>query len=302
MFPSIQSLSKTLAFLGVEILRLSASKKCQLLLVLTLITPYLAQASQLGIVMPEKAYIYADPDRTSPIGFVRRGKKLKLSSIAKNKGSVYATVVSGKLAYIGVTDVNTEIEDLESERLVAERFQKVATKTSTSSYSFGAFQYSSILSQENSSGPTKNKESVNWIGVGIKGEIILSPRWDLQILGQAMQAKNAELETWRVFSVGAAAGYRLIDLSKFQVRMLGEMQLIPFATYELVDAFRIKGYGVSVAGGLDSTIKFSTHWGLEIMALYQYIRLSGFEAPENQLYDAPSYIGLRLGANLTYIF
>jgi hypothetical protein len=28
----------------------------------------------MGIVMPEKAFIYADIERTSPIGFVRRGK------------------------------------------------------------------------------------------------------------------------------------------------------------------------------------------------------------------------------------
>lgn len=302
MFLSNQSLSRIVAFLALRFSRSAASKMCHILFIFTLVIPALSHAAQLGIVMTEKAYIYADPDRTSPIGFVRRGKKLKLSSIAKNKGSVYATVVSGKVAYIAVSDVNTEIEDLESERLVAERFQKVATKKTTSSYSLGAFQYSSIISQKNSSGPTKDKDTVNWVGAGIKGEIILAPRWDLQILAQGMQAKNDGLETWRIFSLGAAAGYRLIDFSKFQIRLLGEFQFIPFATYELIDLFRIKGYGASFAGGLDATLKFTEHWGLEVMALYQYIGLSGFEAPSGQLYDSPSYMGLRVGANLSYLF
>lgn len=297
-----QSFSKTGQYFAKILFQFIASKRCHILIVLTLVLPSLTWAVQSGIVMPDKAYIYADPERSSPIGFVRRGKKLKLSSIAKNKGSVYATIVSGKVAYISVTDVNTEVEDLESERLVAERFRKVATKKTTSSYSVGAFQYSSIISQKASNGPTKDKDTVNWIGAGIKGEIILSPKIDLQILFQGMQAKNEELETWRIFGVGGAVGYRLVDFSRFQIRLLGEMQLIPFATYELEGAYRIRGYGASFAGGLDTTIKFTNHWGLEMMALYQYIGLGGFDPPENQVYESPSYMGLRLGANLTYLF
>lgn len=285
-----------------KIRSLNASIYCQILLVFSLVIPSISWAVQMGIVMPEKAFIYADIERTSPIGFVRRGKKLKLSSIAKNKGSVYATVVSGKVAYISVTDVNTQVEDLESERLVAERFQKAATKKLTSSYSAGVFSYSSILTQANSSGPTKNNESVNWIGVGIKGELVAAPRFDIQVLLQAMQAKNAELETWRVFSAGVGAAYRLIDFSNFRIRMIGELQAVPFSTYELIDAFRIRGYGGSVAGGMDVNLKFTQNWGLEVLALYQYVKLTGFKPPKTQVYDSPSYMGVRLGANLTYMF
>jgi hypothetical protein len=211
-------------------------------------------------------------------------------------------VVSGKVAYISVTDVNTQVEDLESERLVAERFQKAATKKLTSSYSAGVFSYSSILTQANSSGPTKNNESVNWIGVGIKGELVVAPRFDIQVLLQAMQAKNAELETWRVFRAGVGAAYRLIDFSNFRIRMIGELQAVPFSTYELIDAFRIRGYGGSVAGGMDVNLKFTQNWGLEVLALYQYVKLTGFKPPKTQVYDSPSYMGVRLGANLTYMF
>ncbi len=275
---------------------------CQFAVLLAVLVPNISWAIQKGIVMPEKAYIYADPERTSPIGYVRRGKKLKLSSIAKNKGSVYATVVSGKVAYIAVTDVNTELEDLDSERLVAERFQKVATKKITSGYSLGVFSYSSVLSQTNSSGPTKNNESVNWIGASLKGEIVVAPRFDVLVLVQGMQAKNAEIETWRSFSVGVGAAYRLVNFDKFQVRMIGDVQAIPFSTYELIDMFRIRGYGASVAGGMDTMIKFSQHWAIEFSALYQYMKLSGFNPPEGQVYDSPSYMGVKLGGNISYLF
>ncbi|GEM_PF-1388234 len=302
MLLRIQRLTERLLFLTLLHRRKLATNLCHVLALFTLLTPTIVWAHQFGIVTAEEAKIYADVERTSPIGYVRRGKKIKLSNIAKNKGSVYATVVSGKLAYISVTDVNTEIEDLDSTRLVAERFQKAANKKSDSIYSLGLFQYSSIISQTASSGPTKDKDTVNWIGAGIKGEMKLAPRVDLQILVQGMQAKNQELETWKMVGAGAGFGYRLVDFDKFQVRLLSEILFIPFASYELMGAYRIRGYGASVGGGLDTTLKLGEHWGVQVMAIYQYMKLGGYKPPVGQLYDAPSFFGVKLGGNLNYSF
>lgn len=301
MSQGIQYFSKTLVFSRKFMPSIYASKMGHILVLFALLMPSLSWAIQNGIVMAEKAFIYADPDRTSPIGFVSRGKKLKLSSISKKQGSVYAVVVSGKIAYISVRDVSTELEEVQGTRLVAERFQEVAKKKSTNSYSVGAYQYSSIITQTESSGPTQDKDSVNWIGATLKGEMELSARTDLQIFLQYMTASE-DIESWAMFSLGAGAAYKVVDYSNWQVRLVGEFQLIPFTSYELEDSFRIRGRGISLGGGLDTRLKLSQRWGLEGSVIYQYIKTMGFSAPDTQVYSNPSYMGLRLGANLTYIY
>ena len=65
-------------------------------------------AIQDALVIAEQAVIYADEQMSAPVGFVRKGKKIKVGDIPRNRAQVYPIIVSGKIAYIRVIDVNTQ--------------------------------------------------------------------------------------------------------------------------------------------------------------------------------------------------
>lgn len=75
-----------------------------------------AYAAQIAVVKAGKAYIYADQDQTSIIGFVSRGKKIKVGDVRRGRGGLLPIVVSGRIAYISVADLflQKDLRDMKS--------------------------------------------------------------------------------------------------------------------------------------------------------------------------------------------
>ncbi len=64
-----------------------------------------AQASQMAVVDSLRAVIYADLDRESPIGYVRKGKQLMVGNVKRRNGTMLPVMVNGQVAWIKVVDV-----------------------------------------------------------------------------------------------------------------------------------------------------------------------------------------------------
>lgn len=64
-----------------------------------------AQAVQTAIVGVDKAIVYSDVEMTSPLGYVRGGRQLKVGSKARRGGAILPIVVAGRIAYIRTEDV-----------------------------------------------------------------------------------------------------------------------------------------------------------------------------------------------------
>lgn len=74
--------------------------------VFTLALSFQAHAIQTAIVGVDKAIVYADVEMTSPIGYVRGGRQLKVGSQARRGGAILPIVVAGRIAYIRTQDVS----------------------------------------------------------------------------------------------------------------------------------------------------------------------------------------------------
>ena len=87
-----------------------------------------AFAAQVAIVISDRAIIYADRQMSAPIGYLKKGKKLKVGEVKRNKGRVLPVVVNGRIAYIKVADIQTskDIKLLEkaSERIIKQSKKK----------------------------------------------------------------------------------------------------------------------------------------------------------------------------------
>ena len=62
-------------------------------------------ASQMAVVDSLRAIIYADIDRESPIGYVRKGKQLMVGNVKRRNDTMLPVMVNGQVAWIKVVDL-----------------------------------------------------------------------------------------------------------------------------------------------------------------------------------------------------
>lgn len=258
-------------------------------------------AAQEAYVIAEQAVIYADEQMTSPIGFVRRGKKVKVGEIPRNRAQVYPIVVSGKVAYIRVIDVSTEKESVDSTQLVAERFQRSTELQHKTNYSVSGYSYATQVNLDKENGKLKNKDPLNWTGVSLRGGLRVKKRMDIDFLINYMEGKEED-ETFRAVETGLGGSLRIIDSKRLELNLLAQVLAVPFSSYSLGTKFRVNGYGFTTGGGLNMIFRFSTHWGIEAYGGLYYTQVMGFDVPKPYESISPSFVGNRLGLGLNYQF
>jgi hypothetical protein len=282
-------------------LRIVPSQLVKRLIFLSCFVCHNSWAVQFGIVIPEKAVIYADQQMSAPVGYVSKGKKIKIGEIPRNRAQVYPTIVSGKVAYIRVLDVNTEKESADSSTLVAERFQMATQVKQKSSYSVGFFNYSTQINIAEENDQLKNKDSFNYQGISLKGGIELNPSWDLDIMLNYISGEVG-VEVMRAVEFGIGGARRIIQTNRLKVKLTAQALAVPFASYALGEDFRVNGYGYTVGAGINAVYRLGKSYGMELFGGMYYTKLSGFSPPDPYKEIAPAFIGNRLGAALNYQF
>ncbi|WPU63175.1 hypothetical protein [Peredibacter starrii] len=238
---------------------------------------------------------------TSPIGYISRGKKVKVGEIPRNRAQVYPIVISGKLAFIRVIDVTTEKESMDSTRLSAERFQKSTRKEYKSKFVVSYLTFLSQVSLENSNSALADGDALQWHGISFKGEAMLWKSWDLQILLNYLQTIKGE-ETFRIVEFGAGGAYRLIQSSKFLLRLEGQLLAIPFSNYSYGDDFRVNGYGLTTGAGVNANYYFNENWSFEGSLGLFYTKTFGYDAPAPYKTIEPTFMGTRVTLGLSYTY
>lgn len=265
-------------------------------------------AAQDAIVTSEKAVIYADKTMTSPVGYILKGKKVSVGEVPRNKAQLYPIVVSGKIAYIRTIDVSTEIDNLDTNRLVAERFIQVTKKKNQGSYSLSGFTYPTQVSLNRSADKLQDKDPFLWNGMQIKGLQRTSPNWDLGVVIGYAEGKE-DIESFRMIELGAEFSYRIYSGDVFIFRWQNQLLGVPFSTYSLGTAARVNGYGFSAGSGLNANWVFGERMGFEAYGGFYYTKLFGFDLPDPQQSGVtkretitlnPAFVGTRIGIGLTY--
>jgi hypothetical protein len=257
-------------------------------------------AIQDAIVLAEQAVVFADEQMTSPVGFIRRGKKIKIGENARNNSRVYPLLVSGKIAFIKVADVSTEKDSVDAPYLVAERFLRSTENPHKTRYGISYFHYSTQTNLIAEKEISQVQDGLNWQGLAIRGEVLVRPRWNLQVLVNFLNGAAQET-SFLMTELGLGAMYTLADIGKFQLRLGAQILGVPFASFEISNMFRKNGYGVSSGAGVELSYKFKERWLLDGQAGIYYTRLSGFALPQPFPTDvAFSFIGTRAGLGVSY--
>lgn len=256
-------------------------------------------AAQDAIVIAQKAIIYSDREMKSPIGFVRKGRKISVGEIPRNNAQVYPIVVSGKIAYIRVLDITTEKESVESERLVAERFQKATVEVKKQKLVLSYLRFNSTVSLDQKNGGLATNDTVTWNGISLKGEVLLKNSWDLQVMINYMMADPGK-EKFSATEMGVGAAYRLIDTKKLLLRAEAQLLGIPFSSYEFENDFLKRSYGYTLGAGVAVSYWTSSSWAIEGALGYYRTHLLKFKSPAPYKEISPVFSGARLMIGLNY--
>lgn len=256
-------------------------------------------ASHDAVVTSSRAIIYSDVEMTSPLGYVRKGKKLKVGEIPRNKAQVYPIALSGKIAYIRVIDVSTQREAMDSSKLVAERFKKQSDEILGAKYSLNYMGYYTQVTLPTDNDALSDKDSVTWTGLSLKGEVLLSKRWDMQVILNYLGATQGP-ESFKMVETGVGAGLRLFELNRFLVEWETQALGVPYSSYAYTDQFRVNGYGFTVGTGLCVATRLGRNWGLEGAAGIYYTKLMGFDPPDPYEAINPTFYGTRVSIGVNY--
>lgn len=249
-------------------------------------------AAREAIVTTPKAIIYSSTDLEAPIGYVSRGKKVKVGEVLKGKAGFYPIVVSNRIAYIRARDIDFNVDEKQA---VATRFYELTKENLHKSVSVGFTNYSTSTQSDTDAG------SFDWLGYQIKGEVINKNNWGLQILTGGLWATKGE-EQFRMIELGVGASYTLFHFGPFRTNLFGQLIGVPFANYSLGSKFRINGGGFGFGGGVSASMDIAKRWGVEgSLGIYR-TKLMGFDAPEGYEAPDPTFSGSRLVLSAYYRF
>jgi hypothetical protein len=258
-------------------------------------------ASQEAVIIADSAIVYADKQMSAPVGYIAKGKKVRIGVVPRNRAQVYPIVVSGKIAYIRSLDVSPISDSDTPQRLMTERFSKQTQKKLVGSYSLSYFSYMSQVSLENENADLKDGGALNWNGLTLQGSSHQGNGIDFSFLFSGMTAKFKQ-ETFNVFELGFGVSGQILAFERMSLKLEGVGMAIPFSNYAYKDDFRVNGYGYSVGGALKGLYRFSKTWGAEIYGGSHYTKLASLNAPKPYKQISPSFLGTKLGIGLIVEF
>jgi hypothetical protein len=276
----------------------------KLLALLSVLLIQTAWAARNAVVVSEKAVIWADISRTTPLGYAARGKVLRVGEIQRDKNQVLPVLISGKIAYISVEDITFSSDERKRaiESAQESRFVKnIDAKSQVSKrFSIGATQ--AFTTNKDSYLFDSDERFKDFTGLQFRGD--LADR-DARIrFGFVSEFRQSSTSTGslRSMSFGLGVSWVYINTAKLKTRLETFVWAIPYANLKEGRLFSLNGFGggALAQAGLDLII--SREWGVEVNAGVEAQKFVGFKIPEPFKSFSPNFIGTRVGLSLVRHF
>lgn len=267
-----------------------------------------AFAAQWAIVSKDKATIYSDQQMTSEIGYVKRGKKIRVGEVARSRGTLLPVVVNKKIAYIKISDIKTDTDEKLIVSATARKRERVikSKKESRLGLSYTRFLTDIEALESNES----NEFTFN--GGALKGymkENFARTSYSAEI-GYMRSIDEEVKNEFEIYYLNFDIMFRLIDFDNLQLSVFTGVSLIPVAQYSYDNLFTTNSAGYGGYGGAELYLGLNNSFGLHARAQYTYIDFVGYKIPKNEFvtdngveatYD-PNLSGVSLIGAITYQF
>jgi len=259
-------------------------------------------AAKWATIVSDRAIVYSDLQMSSEIGFIAKGKKVRIGEVLRNKGRLVPVIVNGKVAYIKVADIqsNANLVALQTatERIKSKMDEKVDEKriailgqSLISNIDFGK-DFGSIRS-----------ENYTFYGGGVRGyyKNIQTGVGYRSTINYFTTSKDDLTYTYLGFEVDGLFSFnknKYFDLSFFS-----GLILVPYSQIKYSSYFTINGYGLGGQVGADMRISIGSKLSLHLDSSYQMIKLFGYSLPENPDFPddvSPLMNAVKFGLALSY--
>lgn len=263
-----------------------------------------AFAARNAIVVSEKAVIWADIARTTPLGYASRGKILRVGEIQRDKNQVLPVIVSGRLAYISVEDISFADEDRKRavESAQESRFQKSIDVKSEKSKRLSVGATQAFTSNQDSYLFDSNEVLKDFVGLQMRGD--MGNNLDKIRFGFMSEIRQATTSTatLRTLSLGMGVSWIYIDTARLKTRLETFLLVIPYSNLKEGRLFSLNGYGATALAQAGLDLILSREWGIEVNAGVEATKLFGFKIPAPFRSFSPNFLGTRVGASLVRHF
>lgn len=263
-----------------------------------------AIAAQWAVVKVDKAVIYSDKTMVSSIGFIAKGKKVRVGEVVRNKGRVLPIVINNRIAYIKVRDINIS-SNLENLKKSTNRFsENIERKLSETRIMFLGSTMLANIDLNDDIDDVKNYNAL-FLGGAIKGKYVDLPSRRAIRSGIEYHTGQKNEHTLSWVSIPTGLGFNLIDSLFYKLNYHYGLDFVPYAEYKYKDLFKVQGYGFGFHSGVDMSFDLSKSFSINIEANYQYAKFFNFNLPTNVLYPEkiePSLHGAKILAGLVYIY
>lgn len=254
---------------------------------------------EFAIVKNQQAIVYADKFLTSPIGYIKKGKKIKVGEQPDNRGLAYPIIVSQKIAYIkgeDITLLDGSVLELpvghESIRGLDLKKRAIVVNAQYFGSNWQASQYN-----------TANTSSVTTAlsGVQVLYHYKETNRYFFRG-GLELLSGSQGSESLSIPSAYASTVYRIWNADVWKVNALFGLGFSPFATYTAEPFFRLDGFALSAEAGLEYNYFFSERVYLNLQGKYRSTKLAEFSTPKGYPGFAPLLTGMNLGLGLSFTY
>jgi hypothetical protein len=264
-------------------------------------------AAQWATVTAKKAIVYADKDMTSPIGFFRKDKKIRVGEKTRRGGRLLPTVFRKKIVYIKVDDlsIGTKLKSLES---ATQRIKDVQVKENEKRISLYYNGYASFVSldKENPFSKENYEDTLFYFnGFGLRGYISQYNSKKTWRVSLESSSTTTDLNDFSIISLVPEISYDLLKFDNYVFRVFGGVIVSPFVQYSYDDLFTVNGYGGGLSLGAEMELKFKQSFGLHVDAGYRvhkyFLELPDGPTSSKEEFN-PLFNGVSFSASISYAY
>jgi hypothetical protein len=259
-------------------------------------------AAQNGLVVVDKAVIYADVHMKHPIGYISKWKSVRVGNIARNGGTVLPVAVSkNKIGYISVYDLSFG-RDAKSIQSTYDRFYEDAIRKKPKKDHFhiisNGFLGTAEIGDENFG---TNTVDTYFFGFGFEKinfySANLSWYWGLNY--EVSQAGDGVELSNTMFRIGGK--YKLFRYKDFTIAANANVGGSPYTAIE-TEYFRANGINFSTSGGLEVYVPLTSTMDFTVFGGYEIQKIIGLDLPAGLGEFNPFILGFKTNIGLAFYY
>lgn len=242
-------------------------------------------AAKWALVVSDQAIIYSDIEMTSKIGYIKKGKKVRVGEVARNNGQLLPIIVSGRIAYVEVKDLqsSSKLESLQSatQRIQANKLENENRPQRLAAH-LGSFLASGevSLSRNNSSAVSVNgsEGSLQFLSIGVK-DYRYSDNSSSRGFKSGLEYNSVSKNDFQLNYISFSADYfqHFHNYEEIDFLWYAGLTITPFSELKQGSLYTLNGYGVGAQGGVEGIYKLESNLYAHADLGYHYLKLMGFD-------------------------